>query len=427
MSCGLLNRWDAAILGCRFVDALSDALVYGNLPVFFTEVFGVGDVTVAWAIAFFELACRAYSFSVAARAQDTWPKYGPFGATVVTKLLGVVALLAIVLPACLAGSGTEAGFFATSLTYNGVLALAETLSSAVYLNAYVRVSKGREGPVYELLSSCDYYVSNLAGLSTRLIMYGLRAVPLWGAATADILILSLGMAGFVGSAAIAHVLQHHFVEDTRMRPSPEAETPATWAETVPFFLYAAVVLGAEAGADQLGLTLPKFIIRRYGDVTAYPLYQAINPLVVLLLLPVVTYALPKGWSIPWLLVAGTGIQAAAWLGIALLADWSRYVVVVALVVYTIGELVAFPRLTAYVMREIVPKGSLGVLQSRMTLPRGLVGAGITGASGYLLETYCPSAAQCSTLQLWLPVAAVTALTPLAMPFFHIFYMKQRRV
>lgn len=421
----LLNRWDVAILVCQILDGLGDSLVFGNLPVFFTEVFGVSDTAVAWAIAFFDLACRLYSWSIAARTQDTWPHRGPFGAVTLTKLLGVVALVGVVLPASWFGFGTTYGFFSTSLAYNTVLALTETLSSAVYANAYTRVARGRDERVQPLLWSVSYWAGNVALVLSRLTMFGTRSLPISGA-VADILIIAVGVAFFGAAAAMANVLRVHFHDDKRMQPSPAAESDATWAESVPYFLYAAVLVGSEVGSDQLGLSLPKFVMRRYGDRAQYPLYQMINPLLVLLLLPVVTYVLPLTWSIPWLLVAGTSIQALSWLWIALFGNMSRYVVVGALAQYTIGELVGFSRLTAWMMATVVPDGNLGLMQSRLTIPRGLLSAGVTAGSGYMLEAFCPSAAHCDARFWWL-VAGVTALTPLTMPLFLVYMNKRRPV
>src|SRR5271156_6622711 len=123
---------------------------------------------------------------------------------------------------------------------------------------------------------------------------------------------------------------------------------------------------------QLDVSLPKYMQRKFSMGTLYPLVQAINPFLVVLLAPVAQLLVPASATLPVLLLfaSATAWQAASLLWIPAF-PWAEWAVVVAIVSLTVGEAIWLPRMQAYIA-SILPEGKEGYYSATLALPGAVI-------------------------------------------------------
>jgi len=162
------------------------------------------------------------------------------------------------------------------------------------------------------------------------------------------------------------------------------------------------------------MTLPKYGIRLFGPTAKIgAIYGVLNPVLVVILVPLVGYFFKKVSSYRMLLV-GTTVSALAcfigclpgewfepingtllagmvfteWLGVQGDPHPAYWPLLIFIFVFTVGEAIWSPRLMQFTA-EISPKGKEGTYISLSILPFFIAKFFVGPMSGYLLESYVP--------------------------------------
>lgn len=408
-----VTRYDVALLACRALDTYSDVLVIGNVIFFIAEVTHLNDVVTGAVMGIFDFAMRVYIAVHAGRLQDGWPSERMFALTALTKFLAAFTALAMAaVPVFVANQSIAALVVCLLLTV--LYGASEAYSGNIYLKMITHVnSVRRSAELDRLLFSFSYAVANLAGAMARLTMVAVREWFAPNFATADTVIVLAGATALAASGLVAASLDRRMPARSDQAPVKDAKTEGAfaWSLLARFAVFIATMLGVDFVYEQFNMMLPKFLVRRYGFVTLYPAFQAINPFLIFFLAPTLCVAV-RHWELVPLLVGSTFAIALA-TGTMGLVD-SPWIVALALIVCTVGEAMGLAQVDAYVTTEVLSPDQIGRYQALATLPRGLIAFGSSTLSGVLLNAYCPPNActVASARVLWLIVGAVGLLTPL---------------
>lgn len=424
-----LTHYDLFILACFFVDALGDALVGGTLLIFLSENLGFSDTARAYTLGLSGTATSLW-FLALGGVLDTFPKRGPLGAIALSRILYTIPLCMLLLAHWL--SDGLARFCVVLAALLGAAPLAVAVGSVGYALTIKRLGESRPPEATADVFTLLYAVGNGAALAAAGITTLLRGHFDPAFPAANLAALAMGAALSLMTAGVALLIHRKLFKDGMIgQPPPLVETLAHGAiaasscQRLPAILYtrwfwrymAFVVAMAGTGGVyyQMGATMPIVLIRQFGEAVYFPVVMSIDPAIVLvgtLLQPCL-----KLGSVPPLrmIVLGVLVQASAvlWPLFFARAEWA---VVVFMVQFAIGEVMAMPRITDYVMR-LLPKGYESRVSSLGQLPRIVAHLGQMMLSGHLLEAFCPSAAACgaeSVAVIWMVIAAIAYVTPVVL-------------
>lgn len=184
-----------------------------------------------------------------------------------------------------------------------------------------------------------------------------------------------------------------------------------------FFVFSMLLTGVRVLYRNFDTTLSLFLVHVYGPEAHFALVQALNPLLILVLVPLLTWRLLRVRDYP-LFVAGTLTSGAAPLLAALFLAATGGAAVYGdvlgmMVVFTVGEAVWSPRLASYAL-SASPRGATALFLATSTLP-GLLAKGLATLLSFALTEYvCPAAGPCDGVAVWATLAAVALTTPLAL-------------
>jgi hypothetical protein len=192
-----------------------------------------------------------------------------------------------------------------------------------------------------------------------------------------------------------------------------------------------IMFGIMALFTDLALVLPKYLMFRHGQVIWWPLFTAINPLLITVLAPLVPVVLGllrvgnEDTTIINLLIIGATIQGTSpiWA-----TAWPTMSGIVAFLVQsTIGEAIVMPQLGDYHLR-LVGKDLLAYSHAIIQLPYLVVVLVQTLLSGKLLDTFCANAQQCGdgASMLWLAVAVLALTTPIGFIVLRVAMYRNRQ-
>ena len=161
-------------------------------------------------------------------------------------------------------------------------------------------------------------------------------------------------------------------------------------------------------------TFPKYMARQFSDMTPTGSLYALNPLLVLFLVPLVT-ALTSHLPGLWVVIAG------AWTSVLSLffLTFGNHIALVVLFVVTlsIGESLWSPRLYEYAS-NVAPRGQEGVYGSLSAAPLFLAKLPTGALSGALVATFLPEDGSRKQGQaLWAVIGAISLTGPLIMTAF----------
>jgi POT family proton-dependent oligopeptide transporter len=174
-------------------------------------------------------------------------------------------------------------------------------------------------------------------------------------------------------------------------------------------------------------TLPKYLIRAFGCSAPTGSIYAINPAIIILLVPLVTAGTTRVKPFDM-------IRAGGWLSALsplLVAAWPSYGgVILFIVLLSIGEAIWSPRWYDYTM-ALAPEGREGAFTALAAAPLFLATLPTGMLSGELLSRMCPASAEaachpggvadpnayCQGGKLWGVIAAVTLASPLGITVF----------
>lgn len=187
-----------------------------------------------------------------------------------------------------------------------------------------------------------------------------------------------------------------------------------------FLVVCLITLNVKMIFRHLDATLPKFMLREFGEDVPKGTIYSINPALIIILVPIVTAATTK--VDPLLMIHhGSYISAASVFFLVLSTSVPACVLFV--MVLSIGEAVWSPRLYDYTM-SVVKEGREGTYMALSSAPLFLAKLPVGFMSGYLLQKYCPEEGERRSKIMWLIIGLTTAVSPLLLTIFWK-YISQR--
>lgn len=184
--------------------------------------------------------------------------------------------------------------------------------------------------------------------------------------------------------------------------------PAFWRLTVFTFL----IVGVRLVFRHLDATLPKYLVRQFGPMAPFGEIYAINPFIVIWLVPVVGLMTRSMDSFTMILL-GSLLSAVSPFWICLAPRF--WTVILFMVTLSIGEAIYSPRVYEYTM-EVSGHGVEGLYSSLSSAPLFSVKLLVGGMSGWLLSSFMPATvpeARNGAL-MWAIIGATSLISPISM-------------
>lgn len=166
-----------------------------------------------------------------------------------------------------------------------------------------------------------------------------------------------------------------------------------------------LLVGVRLVFSHTSATMPKYLLRQFGNDTPFGLIFAVNPFLIIFLVPLVAVFTKNVPSFPMILY-GSFVAAASPFFICI--QQTCLMVVLFMVVLSLGEAVYSPRVYEYSL-ELSRRGSEGLYSSLSTAPLFSVSLLVGGQSGWLLSTFMPVDGPHNGKMLW-GIIGVTCMT-----------------
>eukprot|EP00300_Choanocystis_sp_HF-7_P042714 c9421_g1_i1.p1 GENE.c9421_g1_i1~~c9421_g1_i1.p1 ORF type:complete len:499 (-),score=121.94 c9421_g1_i1:84-1580(-) len=174
-----------------------------------------------------------------------------------------------------------------------------------------------------------------------------------------------------------------------------------------FMLFITFLIGVKMVFRHLDATFPKWMTRSFGEEVAFGTIYAINPFLVIVLVPVVA-SYSKDVNALLVITIGAWLSAVS----VFLLVWKSIIAAILFVVLlSVGESIWSPRLYEYTTM-IAPKGREGTYASLSSAPYFVAKLGVGYIGGVLLESYCPAAPCDRGWIMWLIVGVTTVIGPI---------------
>lgn len=172
-----------------------------------------------------------------------------------------------------------------------------------------------------------------------------------------------------------------------------------------FLAISCLFLGVMMNFHHMNVTFPKYFVRQFGENAPFELVLAINPIVIIFLVPAVTYAIDLlKLDYGTVLVVGSLISGVSPFALAILN--STQGAIVWMVMLSVGEAIWSPKLMEMSV-AVAPEGREGTYMSLTSAPLLLSKLGVGGLSGALLEQWCPEEGDCHGNMMWTVVGCTT--------------------
>ena len=158
----------------------------------------------------------------------------------------------------------------------------------------------------------------------------------------------------------------------------------------------------------LDATLPKYMMREFGDNVPKGTIYSINPALIIILVPIISAATTTVDPLT-MIHFGTYISAAS--VFFLVASTSIWATICFVTVLSIGEAIWSPRLYDYTM-QMCKEGREGTYMALSSAPLFLAKLPVGFLSGYLLQKYCPEEGERQSKTMWLIIGVTTAVSPI---------------
>lgn len=158
----------------------------------------------------------------------------------------------------------------------------------------------------------------------------------------------------------------------------------------------------------LDATLPKYMVREFGENVAKGTIYSINPALIMILVPIISAATTKVDPLK-MIHHGSYISASSVFFLVISTSITSCVLFV--VVLSIGEAIWSPRLYDYTM-QIAKEGREGTYMALSSAPLFMAKLPVGMMSGYLLQKYCPEDGPRESKVMWLIIGLTTAISPI---------------
>mmetsp|Transcript_2810 Transcript_2810/g.3308 ORF Transcript_2810/g.3308 Transcript_2810/m.3308 type:complete len:505 (+) Transcript_2810:168-1682(+) len=187
-----------------------------------------------------------------------------------------------------------------------------------------------------------------------------------------------------------------------------------------FLVVCMITLNIRMIFRHLDATLPKYMMREFGENVPKGTIYAINPALIMILVPLITAATSK---VDPLIMIHHGCYISAFSVFFLVISTSITGCVLFVVVLSIGEAIWSPRLYDYTM-QIAKEGREGTYMALSSAPLFLAKLPVGMMSGYLLQKYCPEEGPRNSKLMWLIIGLTTASSPVLLTCLWGYISKQ---
>ena len=187
-----------------------------------------------------------------------------------------------------------------------------------------------------------------------------------------------------------------------------------------FLVVCMITLNIRMIFRHLDATLPKYMVREFGANVPKGTIYAINPALIMILVPVITAATTK---VDPLIMIHHGCYVSAASVFFLVISTSVTSCILFVVVLSIGEAIWSPRLYDYTM-QIAKEGREGTYMALSSAPLFLAKLPVGMMSGYLLQKYCPEEGERNSKAMWLIIGLTTASSPVLLTVFWNYISKR---
>jgi len=215
-------------------------------------------------------------------------------------------------------------------------------------------------------------------------------------------------------------------EEDRLRGSQSAASPApgTWSlvkvtmREAKFWRLVALSLifvGVRLIFVHLSATFPKYFMRKMGANAPFELVIAVNPMTIILCVPVFTWVVERWVKAEMKNVLLLGAFITALSPLPLVYETSYLTAVAFVFILSVGEALWSPKFYEYSVgvSPVGREGTYAALSSAPLFASTLVAGGF---SGHLLTEYCPSSRDCDGQPIWLLVCLLTMISPIVLLF-----------
>lgn len=189
-----------------------------------------------------------------------------------------------------------------------------------------------------------------------------------------------------------------------------------------FLLFVSLLVMVRLIFQHAHLTWPKYTQREFGPEFAFASYWSINPLMIILLTPVVT-ALTRHRNAYSVIVLGSFVTAASVFFLAF--STTVFASICFIVTLSIGEALWSPRLYEFTTR-VAPKGREGTYTGLAQIPMFVAKPIVGFISGELLRKWCPPTGPRASQTMWLVIGLSTLLGPLLIVLLRRVIEKEAR-
>ncbi len=175
-----------------------------------------------------------------------------------------------------------------------------------------------------------------------------------------------------------------------------------------FMLFVGLLVFVKLIFSHSHFTFPKYALREMGESFPLGAFQAINPILIIVLVPVAT-ALTRHRSAFNVIVFGSIVSALS--PFVLLAGPAYATILGMIILLSIGECLWSPRLYEYTAM-IAPRGREASYMGMSSLPMFFAKMAVGPMSGFLLAQYCPPTGERQSWKMWLIIGLTTLAGPL---------------
>lgn len=187
-----------------------------------------------------------------------------------------------------------------------------------------------------------------------------------------------------------------------------------------FLVVCLITLNVKMIFRHLDATLPKFMLREFGDGVPKGTIYSINPALIIILVPLVTAATT---SVDPLVMIHYGSYVSAASVFFLAVSTSIWASVAFVTVLSIGEAIWSPRIYDYTM-SVCKEGREGTYMALSSAPLFLAQLPVGLLSGFLLQSFCPVEGPRNSKEMWLIIGLLTAVSPVSMTLFWKYISKR---
>jgi dipeptide/tripeptide permease len=189
-----------------------------------------------------------------------------------------------------------------------------------------------------------------------------------------------------------------------------------------FLLFVSLLVLVRLIFQHAHLTWPKYTQREFGPGFAFASYWSINPLMIILLTPVVT-ALTRHRNAYSVIVLGSFVTAASVFFLAL--STTVFASICFIVTLSIGEALWSPRLYEFTTR-VAPKGREGTYTGLAQIPMFVAKPVVGFVSGEMLRLWCPPTGPRASQTMWLVIGLSTLVGPVLIVLLRRIIEKEAR-